>query len=92
MVSDKTNDSTNVLYLFLKSCETLTSLTFRNVWFSNGFTTNPETCAIMEREARKKLEKDARATERNEFSRAAMEEIDIQRNKLTMRNQIQVMQ
>ena len=46
----------------------------------------------MEREARKVLEKDAGATERNEFSRAAMEEIDIQCNKLTMRNQMQVKQ
>ena len=65
-------------------------LYIQKVWFSIGFTTKAETCAIMEREARKVQEKQYAGNRKEQVCQSSvLDETDNKYNKVTMRNRMQ---
>ncbi len=63
----------------------------KNQWFSIGFTTKMETCAIMEREARKVQEKQYAGNRKEQVCQSSvLDETDNKYNKVTMRNRMQI--
>ena len=63
---------------------------FKNLWFSIGFTTNMETCAIIQREARKVKEKEYASNSKEQVClRNATEDMENTYNEKGMRNRMQ---
>ena len=63
---------------------------YQNVWFSAGLTTKMETCAIMEREARKVKEKEYASNSKEQVClRNATEDMENTYNEKGMGNRMQ---